>query len=215
MEKYNIYSFVGLPASGKGTQAEILAKKLDVEKIVGIGDLARKIIAKDSKDPFDIEIKKTYEKGAPLSDEIAIDLIRRYLDEAGGNVILDNFPFTEKQADFLNDYIAHSDKWDKLYPIFINIQPETSVKRITTRKVCSDCGAIYGSDFNEMICEKCGGSLSTRVDDNPETVRNRIGFYAPQIAKLKNYLKYKIEINGEQPIKDVASELANSLWKTN
>lgn len=215
MEKYDIYSFIGLPASGKGTQAEILAKQVGVQKIVGIGDLARKIIAKNSDDPFEIEIKKVYEKGAPLSDEIAIDLIKRYLDEAKGNIILDNFPFTEKQADFLMDYISKSGKWSKLYPIFINIQPETSVKRITTRKVCSDCGAIYGSDSIEMICEKCGGSLSTRVDDNPETVRNRIGFYAPQIAKLKNYLNYKIEINGEQSIKEVAAELENRLWKTN
>lgn len=207
MSKKIIYSFLGLPASGKGTQAEILAKKDNIE-VVGIGDLIRQTIEEGgAKDPFVHAIENRYDKGVPQPDDVVIDLVAKYLERnTKDEIILDNFPFNQKQADFLlglkNNY--------NFVLIYIKISPETTIKRIVSRRVCADCGAIYDS-ADEMICEKCGGSLVVRADDNEETVKKRISLYLPRIEEVEKFyhehnLKV-IELDGEKSIDEVDKEL--------
>jgi len=210
--KKTIYSFLGLPASGKGTQATMLAEKLGLQ-IVGVGTLVREEIKKDSNDPFVAEIKKRYEAGVPQTDKIAIDLIENYLKNNNSSVILDGFPFRESQADFLDKFVAENPTFDGPVVIYIKIDPETAIKRITTRKVCSECGAIFGAS-DEMICEKCGGALVVRTDDNEETMRNRIEFYLPRIKEIVDHYdkSHKVlVINGEQTIAEVSAEILKQL----
>ena len=212
--KKTIYVFLGLPASGKGTQAKILAEKLNI-KMVSAGDLIRQIIAEGGDDPFVVEIRKRYDAGIPQPDEVVIDLFRTFLDEAKGSVILDNFPFSVGQAEFLTNYVNnHSDEWNEPKIIFIKVDSEMAIKRAITRKVCMSCGAIYGA-IDEMICEKCSGPLVVRSDDNEDTMRNRIKQYVPRLNELVEYYGKDngevIEIDGSLSVPEVASRIEKKL----
>lgn len=211
-QKKTIYSFIGLPASGKGTQAAILAKKLGL-KIVGMGDLIRETMAGDLSDPFVAEIKKRYDAGTPQPDSVAIDLVKNYLAALETGVILDNFPLTAGQSEFLDKFLnIHSD-WDFVL-LYIKVDPETAIKRVTTRKVCSECGSVYGAT-DEMICEKCGGALIVRTDDNEDIMRTRIEHYLPKIRETLAYFADKdfkvFDIGGEGTVEEVAEELQSKL----
>jgi len=207
-----IYSFIGLPASGKGTQAAILAKKIDA-KVIGIGDLIRETIENGGDDPFVVEIKKRYDEGTPQPDAVAIDLVTAYLGNIDLDVIFDNFPFSAGQANFISDYLSNHDDW-KIIIIYIKLDSETAIRRATSRKICSGCGAIYETT-DEMICEKCGGSLIVRADDNEETVRARIGQYLPKINDVIEYFEKNnskiIKVDGEKSIESVSTEIAQKL----
>jgi adenylate kinase len=209
-----IYTFFGLPASGKGTQAKILAKEKNISRIVGVGDLIRDIIKGELQDPFTLEVKQRYDTGVPQPDSVAVDLVSRYLNEAKTDVILDNFPFGAGQAEFLEHYISNHPEWSKLVVIYIKVDAETAVKRSISRKICTGCGAIYGIT-KEIICEKCGGSLVVRADDNEETMRNRIEHYLPKVKELIEYYSNKnaivIEVDGEKPVKEVSAEIKSKL----
>lgn len=213
-DKKIIYSFLGLPASGKGTQAELLATKKGIKEVVGIGALARALMKDESADPFILEIKKQYESGKPLSDEVSIDLMRQYLENSTSNIILDNFPFTLAQADFVEKFIDEHEDWSGPIVVYIKVSEEAAIKRATSRKVCPDCGAIYGVT-DEMICEKCGGSLIVRSDDNVETVRKRLETYMPNINLMLRHYEEKripvIEINGEKTVPEVEAEIDSKI----
>jgi adenylate kinase len=210
--KQTIYSFIGLPASGKGTQASILAEKEGI-KVIGMGDLIRSAINGDVNDPFVAEIKNRYDKGIPQPDSVAIDLVKKYLGSVDRGIIFDNFPFTAAQATFLEEFIKDNSEWDHKV-IYINLDPETAIKRVISRKICSECGTIYGAT-DDMICEKCGGSLIVRADDNEETVRTRIGHYMPKIREVIDFYADKnipiIEVDGEKSIEDVTKEISSKL----
>jgi len=207
-----IYSFIGYPASGKGTQAAILAKKIQA-KVIGIGDLIRETIENGGGDPFVVEIKKRYDEGTPQPDEVAIDLVTKYLGTIDGDVIFDNFPFSHGQAEFIKSYIAKHQEW-QIVVIYIELDPETAIDRATSRKICSGCGTIYEAT-DEMICEKCGGSLVVRTDDNEETVRARISQYSPKIDEVIRYFENHgdkiIKIDGEKTIEQVSAEITEKL----
>ncbi len=205
-KKKTIFVFLGIPASGKGTQAKILASEKGL-KMVSAGDLIRQIMAGDSNDPFVAEIKKRYEVGTPQPDEVVVDLFNNFLDESKDSVILDNFPFSLGQANFLDNYIENNDEWQGPVIISIRLNPEIAIKRAISRKICTDCGMIYGVT-DEMICEKCGGPLIVRSDDNEETMRKRIDNYIPRLNELvAHYSKSSsgklIEIDGSQSVPHV------------
>lgn len=208
-----IISFIGLPASGKGTQAGLLAEKLKVNRVVGLGSLVRDFIRLGHDDPFAQEIKKRYDQGIPQTDDVANDLIGKYLSIADEKIILDNYPFTKTQAAFLSKYVADK-HWDKPILIHIKTSPEVVIRRATRRKVCTNCGTLYGAT-DEMICAKCGSSLVVRSDDNEETVRTRINLYMPKINEVISFYRANgwqaIEINGEQTIESVFNEIQNKL----
>jgi len=210
-----IYSFVGLPASGKGTQAYIFAKRLGTITPIGMGELIREVIASDSKDPFVQEIKTRYDKGIPQPDSVVIDLVRKKLEDTKTDLILDSFPFTRGQAQFLESYLEEkSSFFHDLVIVYIKISPETAIKRATTRKVCSDCNEIY-AETDEMICEKCGGALVVRSDDNVDTVKTRIEHYLPKINEVLDFYRQNgkkiIEIDGEKSVIDVSTEIEAKL----
>jgi len=211
--KKTIYTFLGLPASGKGTQAKILASSLEI-KMVSAGDLIRGIMTNDSRDPFVAEIKKRYDAGIPQPDEVVVDLFAKFLDESNKSVILDNFPFSLGQASFLDRYIESHPDWNGPIIVFIKLEPEIAVKRAISRKICSDCGMIYGMT-DEMICEKCGGSLLVRSDDNEETMRTRIGHYLPRLNELVEYYNKNkgslLEINGDKTVAEVSEEIKGKI----
>ena len=213
MNKKTIYTFLGLPASGKGTQAKMLADFLNI-KMVSAGDLIRGIMTNDSGDPFVQEIKKRYDAGTPQPDEVVVDLFAKFLNESEDSVILDNFPFSLGQATFLDLYIKNHAKWRGPVIVFISLDPEIAIKRAISRKICTECGMIYGVT-DEMICEKCGGSLVVRSDDNEETMRTRIGHYLPRLNSLVEFYNKKdsllLKISGDKSVLEVSKEIKQKI----
>lgn len=204
-----IYSFIGLPASGKGTQAEIFAKKLGLTPI-SIGSLVRDAIA-DESNPDRDEMKKYYDVGTPQPDEIVFRLLESKIKTLEGGILFDNFPFTEKQAEWVEKYVSANDL-APLKVIYINISPESAFKRIAIRTYCPKCGLTFKD--GETTCPKCGGKLEQRADDNPETLKKRIAQYEPGIKTILDIYQPKnqvIEINGELTIKEVEEEIDKKL----
>ncbi|MEK7096488.1 MAG: nucleoside monophosphate kinase [Patescibacteria group bacterium] len=207
-----IFTILGLPGSGKGTQAEFLSRKENLP-IVGIGELIRKEIeSSNPKDPFVAEINKRYIEGTPQPDDIVFDLVKKELEKRETGIIFDNFPFSFEQANMLNNY-AKEKKWREPLVIYLKIDPESSVNRIIHRKVCSICGKIY-IESETTMCESCGGALVSRADDKEEVVRKRIGQYIPRIEEVTRLFKQAgrlIIIDGEKSIQEVKEEIERSL----
>jgi adenylate kinase len=215
-EKIKIISFLGLPASGKGTQAQILANKIGA-KVLGIGDLIRDEIKNtDISDPFYASMKEKYDKGIPQNDEVVNDIVKKNIQKFGKNIIFDNFPFSEKQADlFFN--LCCDIKADIPTLLLVIIDRESAIKRILSRKVCSSCETVYIDDGNQ-ICEKCGGALVSRTDDNEETLAKRINEYIPRMEEVAVVFKKKgrvLKIDGEKSIKEVSEQIFKDLSNAN
>ncbi len=209
-----IYSFIGLPASGKGTQAKIFADKHNLD-LIGMGDLIRAAITESEgkDDPFVNEIKKRYDAGVPQPDEVAFDLLSKKLSTlTKDGAVFDNFPFTVKQAELLIDFTKEND-WELPTLIHIKLDPETTIERIAHRKICPQCNRIY-SKKDITICEECGIALVSRADDNEETARTRIEHYVPKINELVDYYKgvgRLIDIDGEPSVEQVTEEIEKAL----
>lgn len=204
--KKQIYCFIGLPASGKGTQAMTFAEERGFDHI-SIGDLVRAELKAEGGDTKLREtIKSLYEAGKPVTDEIVFSLLENKLGEVDGGVVFDNFPFNKKQSDFLLEYAASHD-WEMPKIIYIEIDPESAIKRISSRRICPNCKSVYtGGD----VCEKCGEKLITRADDTEETVRIRIGNYMPNIEEVVSIFEPKkllYRINGEPSIAEVKEQV--------
>ncbi len=203
-----VFTFLGLPASGKGTQADVLAKKIGAT-IIGGGDMVRSEIENcDLNDPFCKAIKDRYDKGTPQPNEIMADLVKKNLTNAKNNIIFDNYPFNKGQAMTFKNIIKEMNIENPTL-VIIDISPKEAIKRITLRRVCADCGKIFNDQDLEM-CDSCQGPLISRADDNVETVSNRIKEYTPAIEEVKaEYPKFGnvIIVNGEQSIEDVSKEL--------
>lgn len=215
--KKNLYIFIGLPASGKGTQIKILQDRLGIKEAVGVGNLIREIIKKDEKDSFALEVKERIAAGIPQPDSVANRLISDYLLASDSNLILDNYPFTQPQAEFLKTFIDQNrDDWQNPILIYINVSAKEAISRAVTRKTCEDCKEIYPNS-SETTCPKCGGKLFIRTDDNVETVSTRISHYLPKIEEVVKFFKdngYKVlDINGEQSIENVSTEISQKLNK--
>lgn len=210
--KRRVYTLLGLPGSGKGTQAEILAKKINAKNF-GMGNLIRKEIENaDLSDPFYKEMKERYDQGIPQLDEIAVDIIKKTIEKADGSVLLDNFPFTKEQARLYFEMCKELGIDDPKV-ILIKITPESAMKRILQRKVCSSCGKNFIGGEAE-ICDSCGGSLISRADDKAEVVENRISIYKPKIDDVVAEFKKRgalIEIDGEQTIPEVEKEIEDKV----
>jgi len=183
---------LGAPGCGKGTQAKMLVEKYGVEQI-STGDLLRAAVASGSE--LGREAKAIMEAGQLVSDKIVLGLISEKLADPGtaNGFILDGFPRNLAQAKALDALLK-----EKNLPldaaIHIHVEAEEIVKRITGRRSCAKCGAIYNIYFSppkqEGVCDKCGGTdLTHRADDNEETVRNRLQVYEEQTAPLVTFYK--------------------------
>lgn len=201
-----IYTFLGLPASGKGTHAEEFANNRGLV-LIGIGDLIREEIEKDPSSHIVQQIEDRYDKGIPQKDDVIFWLIKNKLKDVNKGVVFDNFPFSESQHDFIEDLVKEKG-WSGPTIIYIKISPETSLKRISSRKICPECKEIFKDD--ETRCPRCNVPLEVRADDNVETVKKRIAYYEPRIKQILDIYSKKnqvVEIDGEPSIPKVAKQI--------
>lgn len=197
-----IYTFLGLPASGKGTQIDFFSKEKGCD-VISIGDLVRERMELEPDSEETIAIKEKYAAGTPQDDALVFDLIKNKLDQVSQSVVFDNFPFSESQAEFLFE-LAEKDNYGKPVLIFIEIAPKTAIDRVSKRGVCPKCKAIFS--HGEEVCDRCGTKLIHRIDDDPETMRKRIDNYLPRAEAVMKFYEAKGEthrIDGEGTIEEV------------
>nr|WP_277874705.1 adenylate kinase [Mesobacillus harenae] len=196
---------MGLPGAGKGTQAEKIVAKYNIPHI-STGDMFRSAIKEGTE--LGIKAKSFMDKGALVPDEVTIGIVRERLskEDCEKGFLLDGFPRTVAQAEALEYMLADLGK--KIdYVINIDVDSDILMERLTGRRICKNCGATYHLVFNppsqEGICDRCGGELYQRADDNADTVQNRLDVNIQQTKPLLNFYEekgYLRNINGQQDI---------------
>lgn len=200
---------LGAPGAGKGTQAVRLAEGLKIPH-VSTGDIFRKNIKE--RTPIGVEAKSYIDKGQLVPDEVTIKIVKARLEEAdcANGYLLDGFPRNVKQAKALDEFSSV----DKV--VNIDVPLHKLMRRITGRRVCGKCGESYHVDYlgGKTGCDKCGGDLVQRADDNEETVKSRLDVYVEQTAPLVDYYEKRgvlVNIDGDGNIDDVFRTIVEKL----
>lgn len=204
------------PGAGKGTQADILARRHGVPH-VETGDLLRRAIEEET--PTGREAKEYVESGNLVPDEIVVELIRQRLDEPDYDpgFILDGFPRTIQQANategMLRDLGCTLDA-----VVTLEVSRQEIVRRLEARRVCSECGATYHLEHDppeqEGTCDRCGSELIQREDDRPETILQRLSQYEDKTQPLLAFYRERdllVTVDGEQPIDAVTDAIEDQL----
>lgn len=178
-----ILVFLGPPGAGKGTQAKLLSQRMGFLHIA-TGDLLREAVKNQT--PLGKRAKEYMDRGELVPDELIVQLIEETMPK-DGNVILDGFPRTVNQALALEEMLkGKGEKISKV--LFFDVPDEVIIDRLSGRRVCSKCGAVYHVKYNppkiEGVCDLCGGSLVQRDDDKEEVVKKRLEVYRKQTQPL-------------------------------
>ncbi|WP_457601475.1 adenylate kinase [Hydrogenivirga sp.] len=201
--------FLGPPGAGKGTQAKRLAQELGL-KHISTGDILREAVKNET--PLGKKAKEYMDRGELVPDDLIIALIEEVMPPGGG-VIFDGFPRTIAQAEALDRMLEKKGMGvDKV--VLFDVPDEVVVERLSGRRVCPNCGAVYHVKFNppkrDEVCDRCGTKLIQREDDREEVVRNRLEVYRKQTAPLIEYYEDKgilIRLDASRPIEEVYQEL--------
>ncbi|EEF79246.1 adenylate kinase [Methylophaga thiooxydans] len=188
---------LGAPGSGKGTQGVVLSKKFNIPQI-STGDLLRAAVKAGTE--LGKQAKTAMDAGALVSDDIVIGLIRERLsqEDAQNGYILDGFPRNIPQAEALD---AMLDQLGQPLQgvVLLDVPFEELMQRLTGRRTCKDCGAIYNIHLSppksEDQCDRCGGELFQREDDNEETIGNRLKVYEEQTAPLIGFYQKQAKLH--------------------
>jgi adenylate kinase len=170
---------LGPPGAGKGTQAYRLAERFDAI-LIGTGDIFRENVSGDT--PLGREAKAYMQDGELVPDHVVVRMVldRLQQPDAVGGFILDGFPRTLPQAQALEKALADQDRPLSAALKFV-IQDEVAVKRLAGRRTCASCKRTYNVEFKrptrEDVCDRCGGELVHRPDDEEATVRRRLEVY--------------------------------------
>ena len=180
---------LGAPGAGKGTQAELISKKLGIPTI-STGNILRAAVKEGT--PIGLEAKSYMDAGKLVPDEVIIGIIEERLaqSDCANGFILDGVPRTIAQAEALE---RHGIRFDAV--LSLEIADSVIEERMTGRRICHACGASYhvkaAPPKQEGICDKCGGELEQRKDDRPETVKHRLEVYHNETEPLKGFYEAK------------------------
>ncbi|MCG6946482.1 MAG: adenylate kinase [Deltaproteobacteria bacterium] len=207
---------LGPPGAGKGTQAKMLVEKYQIPQI-STGDILRAAVKEGS--PLGKEAKACMDKGELVPDSVVIGIVEERIQQPDctKGYMLDGFPRTVPQAEALDGMLQNlSSKIDHV--VSIEVANEELVGRLTGRRTCRDCGAGFHVMFDppdkEGVCDKCGGELYQRDDDNVETVTSRLDVYESQTMPLIDYYtaQGKIRpIDGVGEIKEIFKRVTEVL----
>lgn len=211
--------FLGAPGAGKGTQAREVSNQFAIPQI-STGDMLREAVKKQT--PLGLSAKAKMEAGELVPDEVVCGIVDERITEpdCAKGFILDGFPRTIAQAEFV-DRILEAKGRGKPLVLNIKVDQDVLMKRLTGRRACSVCGEIYNVYFNppkkEGVCDKDGGKLTQRADDNEDTIRQRLVAYEKQTSPLIDYYRQKNllhDLEGDREPEAIADELCRFLKST-
>ena len=214
-----IIILLGAPGAGKGTQAKLLIEKFNFDYI-GSGDLLR--ARKKLNDFTGKKIGKVIDKGkrvaTPVIFKLWMDKFEKFkrVPKFKG-IIIDGSPRTTLEADMMEQALGWYE-WEKnKRVILIDISTKEVIQRLTKRRMCEQCGRIipFVGEFKKIKeCDKCGGKLITRADDDEKGVKKRLEWFQTEVKPAINYYEKRgglIKINGEQSIEDVFKDILKVL----
>jgi adenylate kinase len=207
---------LGAPGAGKGTQAVMLAEKLNLVQVAS-GDLFRQALQQETE--LGIKAKSYMEKGQLVPDEITIQMVLERLTapDCDNGAILDGFPRNTKQAEALDRAMAQQSKAiDKV--VYVMVSEGELLRRLGGRWICRNCQAPYHAiDSPPKVvgkCDRCGGELYQRPDDTVETVKKRLEVYCAETSPLIDYYKRAgklVEVKGEGTVSEVHERITEAL----
>lgn len=223
--------FIGPPGSGKGTQAKRLASRFGIPHI-STGDMLREAVAEGTE--LGLQAAPIMASGGLVSDDLMIGIIndRMSKSDARKGFILDGFPRTIVQAEKLDGIVEkHESAEDAetaekesgnghtgLRVLQLLVPDDAIVRRITQRRTCVQCGAIYHLENNppatDSVCDRCGAEVIARADDTEEAVRKRLEAFHRQTMPVAAYYKSKQilrEVDGVGPVDEIFERITKSL----
>lgn len=210
----NIVLF-GPPGAGKGTQSALLVEKKQMRHI-STGDLFREAVKNQTA--LGVKAKSYMDAGQLVPDEVVIGMVEEVVAKLGKqSFILDGFPRTVPQAHALETLLAKSGhSIDKA--VFMEVPRQDLMRRLTGRRVCSSCGAVYHIDAKpskkEGVCDVCGGAVVQRKDDHESVIGTRLEAYDKSTSPLKQYYADKgayAEVKGTGTTEEVFGRLETEL----
>jgi adenylate kinase len=208
--------FLGAPGAGKGTQAAELARERKLVH-VATGDLFRQALERGTE--LGLKAKSYMEKGVLVPNQITISMVMERLSEpdCANGAILDGFPRNLEQAEALDKALSQEGKAiDKV--VYIKVSEEELLKRLSGRWICRKCQTPYHiTDSPPRVpgrCDKCGGELYQRPDDNEVSIKKRLEVYFAETAPLIDYYNQGgklLEIDGEGGVAEVAKRIKAAL----
>jgi adenylate kinase len=178
---------MGTPGAGKGTQAKLLAGRFGAVHI-STGDMLRAAVQNGSK--LGKEARRYLDQGLLVPDEVVVGLVEERLGapDAAGGFILDGFPRTVPQAEQLDAMLArHGNPLDAV--LHIVLPQQEALARLASRRTCQQCGAMFQLASAPERCDRCGGTLGQRDDDQAETARRRMQVYDKETAPVLGYYR--------------------------
>lgn len=203
---------LGAPGAGKGTQAEIVCDKLNIPAI-STGNIIRAAVKEGTE--MGAKAKSYIDSGALVPDDVIIGIIKERLaaDDCKNGFILDGVPRTVAQAEALEAMGVTIDK-----VVDIEVADEKIIERLSGRRVCSACGASYHTAFKPSAeagkCDRCGGALIIRKDDEPATVLERLKVYHELTEPLIDFYRQRgklVVVEGQEEIADTTALLLKAL----
>ena len=207
---------IGAPGGGKGTQAKLLIEKYGIPQ-VSTGDLLREAVAAGT--PLGMQAKAAMDAGQLVSDDIVLGMIKERLSkpDAQKGFILDGFPRNIPQAEALDELLDEMGK-PLQTSLLIDVEFDILMQRLTGRRTCSSCGQMFNVYTNpprvEGVCDKCGGQVTQRSDDNEATISNRLRVYEAQTAPLVDYYRAQGKlrsVKGTGEIDDIFTSIVQVL----
>lgn len=207
---------LGAPGAGKGTQADILTKKLKLAHIAS-GDLFRQALSKGTE--LGLQARSFMEKGQLVPDQITIKMVleRVAAPDCQTGIILDGFPRNVEQAKALDAALKLQNKAINK-AVYIKVSESELLTRLTGRWICRACQAPY-HELNSPPrvagkCDKCGGELYQRADDNTVTIKNRLKVFFAETVPLIDYYSQSgklLEVQGEGTTEEIGARIVSVL----
>jgi len=209
---------LGPPGAGKGTQAKLLQEHFDIPQI-STGDILRRAAKEGTT--FGKRAKKYMDRGELVPDSVILDIVEERLsaDDCHKGFLLDGFPRTVVQADAFQTML---DRQNQVLDgaVSLRVPRQKLVARLSGRRTCRQCGAMYHVRFNppkkEGVCDQCGGDLYQRADDREETIEARMEVYDRESAPLLEHFRQKgllREVDGSKTTDEVFREILRQLRK--
>lgn len=206
---------MGMPGVGKGTQAKLLSERFGWPQI-STGDMLREMAQNET--PLGQHVREILASGQLVSDDILAEIIQERTRRADcrDGYILDGFPRTVHQAELLDRLMR--EQGNELTVIEVTVDRDVLLKRLGGRLTCSRCGAIYNVHFQPPRqagqCDRCGGPLIHRSDDQPEAIGRRLDVYEEKTAPVIEYYRRHgdlITVDGGRPVEQVFEDILKSV----